>query len=110
MATVTVTGGPFTDSLGNAQFGDFEFMPVPNVDDLAYDLIVPVTGTLGGISTLQFGVTGPAVQFEPGSFSVTLPYGTYDFKLRMPTQYFNGQITLDDTVANPIDIVTLVNS
>lgn len=91
MATVTVTGGPFTDGQGNVLNGDFQFQPQANVGILADDLPTEIHGSLGGWPNLP---QAPSA-FQPGCFSVVLLEGTYYFRLRMQTQVIADIITVD---------------
>lgn len=104
MTSVVVSGGPFTDGLGNPLPGDFQFQPIPQTDvtPLSDDEPRESHGTLGGF--LAYPFPGGAQDLpDPGTFSVTLAEGTYTFRLRLETQVFTAVVVIDHTAPYVVD-------
>lgn len=94
MAEVTVTGGPFTDGLGNVLPGDWQFQPLPIVDEITDDAAIPVQGTLGGFSSYGTGAGAVITQSPPGEFVVVLAEGNYRFTLRTQIQMVDSSVSV----------------
>lgn len=93
MATVTITGGPFTDGKGNPIPGDWQFQPVSVVDALVDGAPHEVHGTL---------------LFDAGTFSVVLPEGTYQFVLITEVEVYSGPVVVNATAGATQTIESLV--
>lgn len=85
----TVTGGPFTDAMGNPLPGDFQFQPVADVDTLTDAAPHEVHGTLSA-----------------GAFSVPLAPGQYTFRLTTETEAVCEPVTVPDVTTVTVEALS----
>lgn len=107
-ATVTVTGGPFTDGQGNTLAGQWMFQPVGVLGFQGDDLPLGVNGTLGGWPNVPSQGASPAVQASPGEFSAKLTIGTYIFQLRTATNFIRETVEITTASGTTITIESLL--